>query len=620
MNPFHLFLFFLICIGCTNQIKEKTNLLDKELAITPILSLKFDSLLIDIKKLPTQQQVNILLQISHRDEEDINGMLKQERLLLNNLHLFSKKKILFLQLLDLYEKLNEQRHPDADIKGLKLIKELETNHSLSQEEEWKIKKTKAILLAKRGFHEQYLPIWFDLLSEHRAAGKSEYVINDLITIANQVAILGDREKGISLYKEAYQLSIDNDFSGLGNKCLIQLIYLLYDSKQYSEVLNYSIKIGLDSAASYDPSIYNILQACYLKLHKPDSARYYLNKMSETSKQGNGMIFNRRMADTYIAENRIDSALVYLDKAIDIFKSQTERFQEKNIKTSLPFYFLPTYSTLASLYQQSGNYQQAGKSFTMVEPLMKKVAKEPFRLEMQIDALTRYSSFCRVTKQYEKAIDLMVYRDSIQQIVNKANKERENKNLMDRLQIADLMHTIRLKEVELIDSQRWLAAISGCAFLAFSLIAAIFYIIRQRRKRIDIVNSKEKEIERLKSAVTSKDEKTMCTMEKRFHMINERVQSEKLFLDKQLSLKSLAKLFDTNRSDLSACINTYSGVNFNQWINDFRIDYLLERIYSDEKISKLAEDAGFVSSDSFYRNFKRKTNLTPKEYLKQHPPK
>ena len=28
--------------------------------------------------------------------------------------------------------------------------------------------------------------------------------------------------------------------------------------------------------------------------------------------------------------------------------------------------------------------------------------------------------------------------------------------------------------------------------------------------------------------------------------------------------------------------------------------------------------GFASTDAFYRNFKRKTGLTPNEYLKQHP--
>lgn len=77
------------------------------------------------------------------------------------------------------------------------------------------------------------------------------------------------------------------------------------------------------------------------------------------------------------------------------------------------------------------------------------------------------------------------------------------------------------------------------------------------------------------------------------------------------------MLGTNHSYLSSCINTCSGNNYNHWINDFRIDYLLEQIHSGKKLSDLANEAGFASTDAFYRSFKRKTNLTPNEYLKQH---
>lgn len=620
MKAFHLFLLFFIYVGCTNQ--DKIDLLDKELDATPILTLSFDSLWQNVQKLPSQQQVAILLRLSSRNEDEIDGMRKQENLLLNGLSLASKqqKKKLLLQLLNIYVKLTELRDSKADLKGLQLIEDLETKYSLSQEEKWEVKKNKATLLSKRGLHEQYLPIWFELLEEHRSANKTEFVIEDLYIIANFLTILGDEEKGITFYKEAYQLALNNNITKYTNLCLTQLIYLYYNRKQYAEVVNYSKSVELNSGKSLIPSAYSILSLCYVELHKPDSARYYLARMDQKFKTGDGLFLNCRMADTYIAENNIDSALVFLNKAMSIYKGQTEQFQKKSINSSLPFNFLPTCSALGSLYQQSGEYQQAANSFTLVEPLMTKTVKEPFRLEMQIDALTRYSTFCRNTKQYKKAVDLMVYRDSIQQIVNKANKERDNKNLMDRLQISDLMHTISMKEIQLANSKRWLIAISCCAFLAVFLITAIIYIIYQHRKQKSVIVFAKNEKEHLQSSTSSEDKEIPDAVEQRFLKIQKRVISEQLFLDKEVTLKSLAKILNTNRTNLSAWINTYAGVNFNQWINDFRIDYMLERIHSGKKISKLAEEAGFISSDSFYRNFKRKTNLTPTEYLKQNPPR
>lgn len=620
MKAFHLFLLiFFICIGCTNQVQEKISLLDKELATKPILSLSFDSLWQAVKKLPTKQQVEILYQISYRNEKNIDGMQKQERILLEGLSLTSKKerKKILMQILNIYERLNEQRVPDIDIKGIQLIEKLETNYSLSQEEEWIIKKIKAILLSRRGLHEQYLPIWFELLAEHRAAGRTELVIDDLSAIANQFAILGDQEKGISLYREASQLAVENHLQDLSKQCLTLLIYLFYDSNRYEEVVKYTNEIGLDSLASFMPTTYSILSTCYLELQKPDSSRICLIKNNKL-KTGQGMTLNCSIAETYIAENRIDSALVFLEKANKQYQNQAKHLKKKNVNSSLPFNFLQPYSSLATLYQQNGNYQQADEAFTIVEPLMRKSIKNPDQLEIQANALTRYSSFCRATKQYEKAIDLLVRRDSIQQIINKANKERESKNLMDRLQIKDLMHKLEMQEALLINSHRIIAVSSACAVLFLFFICAIGYIYQQRKKRLSVILNKDKEAEQPEPLATPENKMPLSSEEKLFRAAQKKVSSEKLYLNKNLKLKSLAKILGTNHSYLSSCINTCSNKNYNQWINDFRVDYLLEQIHSGKKLSDLANEAGFSSTDAFYRNFKRKTNLTPSEYLKQYP--
>ncbi|WP_370860452.1 helix-turn-helix domain-containing protein [Parabacteroides faecis] len=619
MKAYYLFLLIFSCLGCTNEIQDRIDLLNRKLEVTPILSLSFDSLLLDVRKLPSHQQAAILYQIASKDEEEIDRLLKQKNLLYKSLSLASKKekKKILLQLLELYKKLVEQRVLGTEIEGLQLCEKLEDDYSFSQEEEWIIKKIKASFLNKRGLHEQYLPIWFELLAEHRTANKPILIIEDLYTIANYFSMLGDQEKAISLYEEAYQLAMNNNLSDLSNRCFSLLIYLFYNSKQYSKVINHINKVDIDSVAVIIPSIYPILSTCYLELQKPDSARFYLTKIEQTKKTENNMTFYCNMADTYLAESHIDSALFFLDKAMVQYQKQTGRF--KDIKASLPFYFLSPYSSLATLYQKNGDYQQAGKSFALVEPLMKKAINNPAQQEIQVKALARYSSFCRATKQYEKTVDLLIYRDSIQQIITKAEKERDDKNLIDRLQISDLIHKLEMQKVELMDTQRLLVAFGTCIILFIALMGTVYHIYRQRKKRVAILIEQEKEEQQRQTSVSPENAKPLSQQEILFRTAQKKVKSGKLYLDKEISLDSLAKILDTNRTYLSSCINTCSGKNFNQWINDFRIDYLLERIHSGQKLSVLAEKSGFVSTDSFYRNFKRKTNLTPNEYLKQNPP-
>ena len=148
MKAYYLFLLIFLYAGCTSEVQDRVNLLNRKLEATPILSLSFDSLLLDIHKLPSRQQVAILYQVACREEEEIDGLLKQKTILLESLPLASqkeKKKIL-LQLLELHKKLVEQRVLGAEIKGIQLCKELEADYSFSQEEEWAVKKIKASFL------------------------------------------------------------------------------------------------------------------------------------------------------------------------------------------------------------------------------------------------------------------------------------------------------------------------------------------------------------------------------------------------------------------------------------------------------------------------------------------
>ena len=98
------------------------------------------------------------------------------------------------------------------------------------------------------------------------------------------------------------------------------------------------------------------------------------------------------------------------------------------------------------------------------------------------------------------------------------------------------------------------------------------------------------------------------------------ESTKGFLKKEVNLNYLAKQFNTNTKYLSEIIKSYKNKNFNQYLNELRIDYLIEQLKTDDKVlntklSYLASDFGFNSHSSFSTIFTQYVGKTPSEYIK-----
>lgn len=92
-----------------------------------------------------------------------------------------------------------------------------------------------------------------------------------------------------------------------------------------------------------------------------------------------------------------------------------------------------------------------------------------------------------------------------------------------------------------------------------------------------------------------------------------------YIQKNISLKNLAQQFETNPKYLSEVINNHKNSNFNTYINNLRIDYIVDKIKQDPeyrkyKVSYLADECGFSSHSLFTTIFKNRMNLSPTEFL------
>ena len=614
MKSFYLFLFLFLCSACSNSGKREV--LDEELSKMPILSVSFDSLLSEVKKMSDRDRVASMIKISYRNEEEIDGIKKQKRLLMEVLPLSSggnRKKIL-LQLVTIYSNLDRFGVSGAYLEGLKWIEMLEANHSLSQKEEWQVNEMKALLLNERGNQDEFLPIWYKLLKQYREADRPEDVGKCLLTIANHFIMLEDYENALPLYKEAYQLALEHKSIELQQVSGIMLIKYLCGAGYYSESLEYYKKLNQEIV--FNLSVQNEVVKSYMELNKPDSARIYLAERSLSDK-GDKIALNCMMAETYTLEKQEDSAFVYLDRAVKSYKEKTKYYQGKDREVVLPGYFLSTCYLFADLLWKKGKVQQANQYYTFVEPLMKEVVRTPIQMEFQIKALTNFSSFCRETKQYEKALDLLARRDSVLQTYLEFKAKNDKKNYAERLKIQELKHELNESEdVNRINTH--VAAI--CIFLLVISVAATFKSISMYRKlkKQGAVNY------RLQGMIKKCDEgdaseshsASMDQYELLFWQALHKVRDEQYFLKSDLTIETLADVLNTNRSYLSVSINRFCDKGFSVWLNNFRIQHAEQLMRENPSIAlkDLPEQCGYATTGTFVRNFKRCHNMSPSEFM------
>ena len=97
-----------------------------------------------------------------------------------------------------------------------------------------------------------------------------------------------------------------------------------------------------------------------------------------------------------------------------------------------------------------------------------------------------------------------------------------------------------------------------------------------------------------------------------------IQEEKLYQNPELTLTDLSKKLETNAALVSKTINQGFKMNFNDFINNYRIEAVKEMFKNGEHkkstLLGIAYDCGFNSKATFNRAFKKNTQLSPKEFI------
>lgn len=125
-------------------------------------------------------------------------------------------------------------------------------------------------------------------------------------------------------------------------------------------------------------------------------------------------------------------------------------------------------------------------------------------------------------------------------------------------------------------------------------------------------------------VILKDRASLMSKETEERLLKElsKLEGKRFFLQKDITLSALAFKLSTNQKYLSYLIHEHKEMDFSNYINSLRINYILnkiknESVYLSYKIAHLAEECGYSSHSKFTEVFKNHTGLLPSVFIAEH---
>ena len=101
-------------------------------------------------------------------------------------------------------------------------------------------------------------------------------------------------------------------------------------------------------------------------------------------------------------------------------------------------------------------------------------------------------------------------------------------------------------------------------------------------------------------------------------VTELLELKKVYENPQLTLRDVASELKTTTKTVSSVINSEFQMNFNDFINHYRIEAVKNKLkngeYQQSTLLGIALDSGFNSKATFNRAFKKSTRMTPKDFI------
>ncbi|WP_271782781.1 AraC family transcriptional regulator [Aquimarina algiphila] len=394
--------------------------------------------------------------------------------------------------------------------------------------------------------------------------------------------VGEYQEALEIFKKSWRYANERNFKEKDNNNYLITLLSLADGY---------VKVGKNDSATFynrlgiEESLFSGNNVKYYDFVLNEGInKYYLKKYDVSYDSISKVIKNFRMkidrpnlilayyyyAKTLLEKEEIDSAIVNFKKVDSLF----------NITNDIHPKSRETYEFLINYYKSKNDDKN---QLLYIERLLK------------VDSILN-SNYKYLSKKLAREYDTPKLLKEKERVISGL----ENKNVK-------------------VSNQLMLVSI----LLGLSLLGLIYYYRRQKtlkRRFNEVMNSK---IEHNSEKTTANSGAIGISSDIVNDVLQrlEQFENSDAFLNPSITINDLSKQFDTNSKYLSKIINTYKNKNFSNYINDLRINCVVEKLKLDRKfrnytVKAIGSEVGFNTTQAFSKAFYKSTGIHPSYFVKK----
>lgn len=497
-------------------------------------------------------------------------------------------------------------------------------------------------------------------------------------MVNVLSINGEFEKAEKYYKEA--LTLVNSSKKSKDRTEAEAFVYWYGGnfyffqKQFPKALDdyfkardFSLEINeINQASMIQLNIGNIYNEIgnyekAIQVYKTVDNVIDNSKLSFTSEEYNNkkanINFNLGICyENYFSKDKsrttlLDSSFYYYEKTLNLYSNDNWYFKLSSLKN------------IGNIYFYKNNFQQAEDSYLKAISL----AITNNNIPIQYSSAYNLGLIYYEKKDYNSALHYLKKVDSLHYIHNSlglseyvdsnfkqakiynelndykmslkfskvflANRDKINQLKSDNiLEVNKKLNSIEIKnEIKKIieDNNRKIVIYNIFIYtfiLIFILLIALvinrFYTKKRFQEKIEKL-MKEYEVSNFIDQSLKSEAATTINIDNEYEILeNFKILIEKKeYLKPDFTQQSVAKKIKTNTTYLSNIVNKHYQKSFSNYLNELRINFVINEIitnsrYREYTTQAIAESAGFKNADSFTTSFKKKTGVTPFQFINE----